>query len=238
VAAARTYTLLKIKAAGSAPRVILLDTQDLSIGRSDENDLAIDDPEISRRHARFARIEGGWVVEDMGTSNGTAVNGAATPRAVLASGDVVQIGGVEFVFAETARNPAELGAKIELQYASQLKGFGSATSGGDGNVTILGLMDAVSPAAEEEDFEVRPAGDFDLDLHDIQAGGAGGAAVAAPRNLDAETWELDSALEGGSGGLSLQLEIEGLTPELETLLRRLLDRDIELPKLRLRVTKP
>lgn len=238
MAAARTYTLLKIKAAGSAPRVILLDTQDLSIGRSEENDLAIDDPEISRRHARFARIEGGWVVEDMGTSNGTVVNGAPSPRATLASGDVVQLGGVELVFAQTTRNPAELGAKIDLQYASQLKGFGGATSGGDGNATILGLMEPVSAAGEDDDFEVRPAGDFDLELHDIQVEGAGGAQVAAPRNLDAETWELDSALDDGSGGLCLQLEIEGLTPELETLLQRLLDRDIELPKLRLRVKKP
>jgi FHA domain len=238
VAAARTYTLLKIKAAGSAPRVILLDTQDLSVGRSEENDLAVDDPEISRRHARFARIEGGWVVEDMGTSNGTAVNGAVSPRAKLASGDVVQIGGAEFVFAETTRNPAELGAKIDLQYASQLKGFGSGASGADGNATILGLMDAVSPAGAEEDFEVRPAGDFDLDLHDIQAGGEPDAQLAAPRDLDAETWELDSALDNASHGLCLQLEIEGLTPALEALLRRLLDRDIELPKLRLRVKKP
>jgi len=230
VAATRTHTFLKIKASGSAPRVVLLDTQDLSIGRSDENDLAIDDPEISRRHARLARIEGGWVVEDMGTSNGTAVNGERTPRAVLKSGDVIRVGGVELVFAQTTRNPAELGAKIALQYASQLKGFGGATSSGDGNATILGLMDAVSTSDEEDEFEVRPAGDFDLALGGLETSGA---KRAAPRNLDAETWELDSALDAGPTGRCLQIEVEGLTPELEALLRPLLDRDLALPKLRL-----
>ncbi|MDH3520678.1 MAG: FHA domain-containing protein [Myxococcales bacterium] len=227
----RTYVLLKLKIEGQTPRVILLDTQDLSIGRSDENDLAIDDPEISRRHARFARVEGGWVVEDQGTSNGTAVNGVSAGRAQLASGDVIRVGGVEIVYAETTRNPAELGAQIDLQYASQLKGFGGKRAAADGDATILGLMDALPGDSDAETFQVRPAGDFDLDLNAMDADDA----MPPPAAQASAVLDLDEALESASRAFSVQLEVEGLTPDLEMLIRRLLDRDLALPKLRLRL---
>ena len=180
--AARTNAILKLKAGGRT-RLIVFDTQDLSLGRASENDISVDDPEMSRRHAVFKRSREGCSVEDMGTSNGTAVNGRAVQCAVLKHGDVVKIGEVEITYAETTRVPTTLGASVE--YASQIKSFGTPMGRmeGSGEATILGMMDAPAGAVREE-FEVRPAGEFDFDLQ-------GSAGKAAPRDLDAEVASLD-----------------------------------------------
>lgn len=182
-AAPRTNAILKLKAGGRT-RLIVFDTQDLSLGRAKENDLSVEDPEMSRRHAVFKRTREGCAVEDMGTSNGTAVNGQTVSRAMLSHGDVVKIGEVEITYAETTRAPSSLGP---VEYASQLKAFGTpmARMKGDGEATILGMMDA--PASDDgDDFEVRPAGEFDFDLSP-QA-----KAKSAPRDLDAEIASLDT----------------------------------------------
>src|SRR5262245_44914023 len=133
-AAARTQAILKLKVAGRT-RLIVFDTQDLTLGRANENDISIDDPEISRRHGVLKPRREGCTVEDMGTSNGTTVNGQPAARAVLKHGDVVAIGGVEITYAETNRAPASLGASVE--YASQIKSFGTpmAKMKGDGEAT-------------------------------------------------------------------------------------------------------
>jgi pSer/pThr/pTyr-binding forkhead associated (FHA) protein len=66
----------------------------LQVGRGPECDLHIDDDDyVSSRHARFEpRYDGVWV-EDMGSTNGTFVNGArVTTARLLHSGDVVRVG--------------------------------------------------------------------------------------------------------------------------------------------------
>jgi predicted component of type VI protein secretion system len=175
--------LLKIKV-GARTRLIVFDTQDLTIGRSAENDISVDDPEMSRRHAVFKRSREGCTVEDMGTSNGTEVNGKPSARAVLQHGHVVKVGGMEITYAETTRAPSSLGTPVE--YASQIKSFGTpmARMSGSGEATILGLADAPT-LAEDDDFEVRPAGEFEFDLR------APATGKSAPRDLDAEVADLD-----------------------------------------------
>jgi predicted component of type VI protein secretion system len=182
--APRTHAILKLKFANRT-RLIVFDTQDLSLGRASENDLSFDDPEMSRRHAVFKRSREGCAIEDMGTSNGTAVNGQTVQRAVLAHGDVVKVGEVEITYAETTRAPSSLGSSVE--YASQIKSFGTpmARMQGSGEATILGLGDTPTVPQDDDDFEVRPAGEFDFDLHQS------GAGKAAPRDLDAEVAALD-----------------------------------------------
>ena len=64
---------LKVISGPLAGRSLSLD-RELVVGR-DEADLTIDDPEISRRHAVIRPVEGGVQVEDLGSSNGTLVDG-------------------------------------------------------------------------------------------------------------------------------------------------------------------
>src|SRR5215218_6396129 len=69
--------------------------QELQIGRSASAEGRLgDDPEISRQHARFSRTpQGQLVVEDLGSTNGTYVNGQRIGAAqILNPGDTVQLG--------------------------------------------------------------------------------------------------------------------------------------------------
>ncbi|HEX9331138.1 MAG TPA: FHA domain-containing protein [Anaerolineales bacterium] len=70
-----------------------LEGDQLTIGRDSTNEIVINDAEVSRRHARLTFQGGKYVLEDLGSTNGTFVNGQrlAGPR-VLKSGEVVSFG--------------------------------------------------------------------------------------------------------------------------------------------------
>jgi hypothetical protein len=84
---------------------------ELTLGREQGSaDLVIDDPGVSRCHARVLADGGGVIVEDLGSSNGTFVNGERISGPVeLAAGDEIQVGGtvlgVEGADAATAMMP-------------------------------------------------------------------------------------------------------------------------------------
>lgn len=71
----------------------------LSIGRSKDSDVRIQDRYASGLHARVYSREGRFMVEDMNSTNGTLLNGATLQgEAELIDGDTVQIGDTEFRF--------------------------------------------------------------------------------------------------------------------------------------------
>lgn len=65
-----------------------------SVGRSEENDIVIQDPNVSRKHAQLSRLENGFVVEDLGSTNGTLLDGAPIDRERIESGDELTFGGL------------------------------------------------------------------------------------------------------------------------------------------------
>lgn len=73
-------------------------TEGLTLGRDPGCDLEIDDDNASRRHARLRPTDRGWMVEDLGSTNGTRVNGFRTSAQLLSDGDQVTIGGTAFRF--------------------------------------------------------------------------------------------------------------------------------------------
>ncbi|MGH3731905.1 MAG: FHA domain-containing protein [Acidimicrobiales bacterium] len=69
----------------------------VTIGRSGECDLSLQDTYLSSRHARVANDDGDLSIEDLGSTNGTYVNQELVKgRVHLERGDVVQVGGVLF----------------------------------------------------------------------------------------------------------------------------------------------
>jgi len=81
-------------------------TGQLTIGRSDENDLAIPSSAVSRTHAAVVVREGRWYVEDRGSYNGTFLNGTrvnpGTPLP-LRHADRIEIGGQALLFSWPAQ---------------------------------------------------------------------------------------------------------------------------------------
>lgn len=68
------------------------------IGRTPENQIRLNKPAVSRRHAQIAQSESGYVLRDLNSENGTYVNGEKVKERQLGDGDRVQIGTVRFVF--------------------------------------------------------------------------------------------------------------------------------------------
>ncbi len=76
----------------------LLSDKVVVIGRLADCDIAIDDPNASRRHAEIRPEGAEFVVLDLGSTNGTRVNGSHVNRHVLAHGDRIAIGAWHFAF--------------------------------------------------------------------------------------------------------------------------------------------
>ncbi len=81
-------------------RVVPVSGDRVVVGRSRECDVRVDDNNVSRRHAELSRGEDSeWSVVDLGSTNGTEVNGRRiTRRTPLRDGDRIAIGGTELVF--------------------------------------------------------------------------------------------------------------------------------------------
>ena len=76
------------------------------VGRAVTSDVPIYDPTISRKHAELRLTDGGVEVKDVGSSNGTFLNGARVTEALAAENDVITFGKVAFrVKAVTAPAP-------------------------------------------------------------------------------------------------------------------------------------
>ncbi len=68
------------------------------IGRQSTNDIPLPDRTVSKRHAVIGRVRGQAVVKDLGSRNGTSVNGQKVEKAILASGDRLKVGSVTLRF--------------------------------------------------------------------------------------------------------------------------------------------
>ena len=84
------------------PKTIPLGDEALTIGRTNDNKLPLDADGVSRKHAQILFVGKGYEVVDLGSRNGTKVNGQKVPRAILKGGDVIHIGGVDLVFEDDA----------------------------------------------------------------------------------------------------------------------------------------
>src|SRR5688572_4623159 len=66
--------------------------QPTMLGREGQVDVSLFDPRASRRHAQITFRRGRWLLEDLGSSNGTLLGGEKVTSSALADGDSLQIG--------------------------------------------------------------------------------------------------------------------------------------------------
>ncbi|MBE6301716.1 MAG: FHA domain-containing protein [Parabacteroides distasonis] len=64
----------------------------IRIGKAIDNDFVINDPHVSRYHAKLIHNEEGWLLEDLSSTNGTFVNGSQIVRKYVTPGDKITLG--------------------------------------------------------------------------------------------------------------------------------------------------
>jgi pSer/pThr/pTyr-binding forkhead associated (FHA) protein len=113
--------LVKLHGKGSQPLELTHET--LTIGRKADNDLVIEDPAVSGHHARIVKIQAVFFLEDLKSTNGTAINGRPITRHQLRDADVVTIGQHRLVFQDTvAPSTAAPAPFVDLDRTTVLRG--------------------------------------------------------------------------------------------------------------------
>ncbi len=87
----------------------LLDKSVVTVGRHPDSDIFLDDITVSRRHAEFRRTSDSFTAADVGSLNGTYVNGTRTEQQLLDHGDDVQVGKfrLQAIIPEPSTAPAD-----------------------------------------------------------------------------------------------------------------------------------
>ena len=80
------------------------------LGRSRSCDLTLKTPDASRRHAEIAAVTAGYLIRDLGSTNGTFVNGERIEEHELQTGDRIEIGGdlITFCWVDSALDTSEV----------------------------------------------------------------------------------------------------------------------------------
>src|SRR6266851_1716252 len=117
----------------------------ITIGRSARNDLCIPDPFASRVHAEVRREGDGYLLQDLGSANGTLYNGANVEGVVpLTPGGRIQIGETEIIFDDGSYNSSMGATMITDNSEASLPEATIALASGDR--TTSGLLEAIEGA--------------------------------------------------------------------------------------------
>jgi len=84
--------LLTFESGPFAGRIVALPSQMVSFGRAPDNDVVVGDPATSGHHGRIEPRNGFFWISDLGSTNGTLVNGEPVIEKQLADGDMIAIG--------------------------------------------------------------------------------------------------------------------------------------------------
>jgi pSer/pThr/pTyr-binding forkhead associated (FHA) protein len=162
---------------GSVIREVPLDKERVTIGRKPQNDIQIENLAVSSEHACIVTILNDSFLEDLGSTNGTLVNGNPIKKHILQNNDVVEIG------------------KYKLKYIADTPAAGQ-TSADEFEKTMVLRAPAARPAGE------RAFGDTQA----LQvAAAATAAAAAAAKPMEAPLLAAVQILNGPSAGKELEL---------------------------------
>lgn len=130
----RVYGTLTVYPLSGAPYPFPIYQAGVSIGRSTKagNDLLLEgDGQISKRHAKLERdTDGSYILYDLGSTNGTRVNGALIDNRILQSGDEIMIGKTRIIYEQGASSSLKQSEpQPEIQEAPRTGGvFGGAAA--------------------------------------------------------------------------------------------------------------
>ncbi len=147
---------LIVKYPDRAPDHFPLGRLRITIGRSARNDLCIPDPFASRVHAEVRREGDEYLLQDLGSANGTLYNGATAEGVVpLTSGGRIQIGETEIIFDDGTYNSSMGATMITDNSDSSLPEATIALASGDR--TTSGLLEAIEGARTQPEYTAAAA---------------------------------------------------------------------------------
>ena len=94
--ARRAYLLVSTR--GSRPVQFDLGGPLIGVGRASDNDVIVDDPMVSRHHCQLKLQHGAYSFTDLGSRNGSWINGEQVSEVALGPGDSIQIGSTQIEF--------------------------------------------------------------------------------------------------------------------------------------------
>ncbi len=141
-----------------------IDRAEFTIGRDSRNNLVLGDRQVSKFHLKILDRQGECIVHDLGSSNGTLINGIRVKGEIAVStGDRVRVGPYELIFAVTDEGGVAIGAPFDA---------------GGNDVPTPAVLTA-SPAVDSDSDEL-PELELALDADDDLDPLGGGAAAGAP----------------------------------------------------------
>jgi pSer/pThr/pTyr-binding forkhead associated (FHA) protein len=157
-----------------APKLVLISTplagreysfirSELSIGRTDDNDIAIDHRSLSRNHCKIFRdTDGSWKIIDLQSANGVKVNGEVYAQSSLKFGDVIELGHAKFQFLGPGEEPTtghEKGKTATKKLSMKLIGIlvgGAFAIGGGATFLIIRSRPKTLPLPDVEKPQTAP----------------------------------------------------------------------------------
>jgi len=95
---------IQISFNGATENELSLDKDSITIGRKSDNDIHLDNLAVSGHHAKILTILHDSFIEDLGSTNGTFLNGSAIKKSALSNGDVIKIGQHEIKYINSNSN--------------------------------------------------------------------------------------------------------------------------------------
>jgi DNA-binding NtrC family response regulator len=118
---------------------VALETGELTIGSGAAADLTLEERSVSRLHAKVTVEEGRHVLRDLGSTNGTRLNGAEVREAILNEGDVVEIGRIKLRFG-AEESEVRVGPSLNDRFGPV---YGSSLA----MRRVFGVVERVAPSA-------------------------------------------------------------------------------------------
>ena len=132
----------------SVLREVALDRERITIGRKPQNDIQIENLAVSAEHARIITILGDSFLEDLGSTNGTLVNGAPVKRHLLQANDVIEIGKFKLKYVADAQSVPHRASAEQIDRTIEVRGAMLDTAPESA---------ATQPEAQAADTESPPA---------------------------------------------------------------------------------